>query len=169
MAANQLNALAMFEMLPALAGLGAGRPGAVEKILASLNGRGLTGCAERIKWAGEVVAGKRLPSWQPAGFPPDQIQDAQRFLSAPSGSAGSGSASADVMAAVRRGLITGGGAAQLLEFEKNGVITGSGGGTAIISPGCNYWIRLIQLPAFCRKGVDLRTPRGIPRRRSNRR
>ena len=135
-AADQLNGLAMFEMLPALAGLGAGRAEAATKICAVLNGRGWTGSAERIKWAGEVVANRRLPSWRPDGFPPDQVENAQHFLSAsgPSLSTVSGSAHADVMAAVRRGQISGGGAAQLLEFEKNGVLKGAGGGTASISP-----------------------------------
>src|SRR4051812_19097037 len=101
-AADPLNSLAMFEMLPALAGLGRVLPEAVDEIWKILNQRGWTGSAERIKWAGEVVRDKRLPFWQPPGHPLDQVEDARRFLSAPVPSTAtvSGPARTEVMAAV---------------------------------------------------------------------
>jgi hypothetical protein len=134
-AADQLNGLAMFDMLPALAKLGAGRATAVKTIVDILNGRGWTGSADRIKWAGDVVADRRPPAVTPASVLSDQVDDARSFLAAPavSLSAGPAAAHAEVMAAVRSGKITGGGAAQLLEFDRNGFVQGKQE-TAVISP-----------------------------------
>ena len=139
-AADQLNGLAMFDMLPALAGLGGKGQKAVDETVAVLSSRGWTGSAARIRWAGEVVKSRRLPTWRPGDLPEDQVKDAQRFLNAsrpaspPAGKIDAGAAQAEVMKAVRSGLIKGNGASQLLEFEKNGTVKSKKGNQAAISP-----------------------------------
>ena len=131
-AADCLNGLAMFEMLPALAALG-NRDEVVKQIVALLTSRGWAASARRIAWAGEVVSTLKLPSVTPPDLPADQVSDAQKWLrSVPSGG---GAARASVMAAVGSGLITGSGANDLNEFTKTGVVTSKKGtgNTVVIS------------------------------------
>jgi len=81
-ASDQLNSLAMFEMLPALKKLNAPtRENLVKWATQMLKGRGWTGASERIRWAGELVDRKAFPGWTPTDLGQDQIQDANRFLS----------------------------------------------------------------------------------------
>jgi hypothetical protein len=80
-ASHLLNSLAMYEMLPALQNLSdANRTKLVSEANKMFVALGWSGCAARIRWAGELVEEEALPEWTPADLPQDQIQDAQRFL-----------------------------------------------------------------------------------------
>jgi len=80
-AANCLNSLAMFEMLPALQDLTeATRTTLVTEANKYFQGLGWSANAARIRWAGELVNDDAQPEWTPTDLPQDQIDDAQRFL-----------------------------------------------------------------------------------------
>jgi hypothetical protein len=80
-AVDNLSALAMFEMLPTLAGLPpATRAEVVNHARAILSDqRGWRGAFERIDFAADVVNDRRLTSW-PSSIPNDQVEDARNFL-----------------------------------------------------------------------------------------
>jgi cell wall-associated NlpC family hydrolase len=76
-AVNYLSSLAMFEMLPALHEFNS----SIRSTLMMNADRFLyPGAAKRVKWAAEAVEMGRMPGWQPADLPPDQLQDARRYL-----------------------------------------------------------------------------------------
>jgi hypothetical protein len=80
-AIDNLNALAMFEMLPALAPL---TPALRTQVVSNARRildtqRGWTGAADRIDFAVDVVNDRRLTSWS-SGVPDNQVDDARDFL-----------------------------------------------------------------------------------------
>ncbi len=81
-AIDNLNALAMFEMLPALAGLSTAQLDQVTERAREIlsQNRGWHGSAKRIAWAADVVKQGQLPDWMPADLPGAQVDDAKRFL-----------------------------------------------------------------------------------------
>ena len=84
-AADQLNASAMYDILPFLAALGANSALAANNIGGILRKRGWVGAAQRIEWAGEIIRQRRVPAPPQGGpgdpaFPPDQVSDAEIFL-----------------------------------------------------------------------------------------
>jgi hypothetical protein len=80
-AVDNLSALAMFEMLPALAGLPpATRAEVVNHARTILSDqRGWRGAFERIDFAADVVNDRRLTSWL-SSVPDNQVEDARNFL-----------------------------------------------------------------------------------------
>jgi hypothetical protein len=80
-ALDNLNALAMFEMLPALAGLQPDQRDEVarqaDRILAIQ--RGWRDSADRIEFAVDVVKDRKITSY-PSSIPDDQVEDARKFL-----------------------------------------------------------------------------------------
>lgn len=78
---DNLNALAMFEMLPALAGLQPAIRNEVvnqsRRILRTQ--RGWRGSCDRIEFAADVINDQRVTSW-PSDLPNEQVEDARNFL-----------------------------------------------------------------------------------------
>jgi hypothetical protein len=129
-ATDWLNSLAMSEMLPALQQM-AGRSEFLARATQILTTRGWSASIQRIRWAGEAVETKTLPTWTPTGLPPDQIEDAKRFLPSPAELYDTGPAVADdikaeVSAASRTGKIRGDNG-QIAAVLKDGVFLGRSG------------------------------------------
>ena len=82
-AIDALNSLAMFEMLPLLGQLSSAiRSSIVNDAQRILSARGWNGASDRIRFAAEVVELRSMPSKRPDGFPPGQLSDVVRYLSA---------------------------------------------------------------------------------------
>jgi hypothetical protein len=85
-AAKLLNSLAMTEMMPALYKLNlVTRRTLVDQASQYFNGLGWTGCANRIRWAdARVDEAQGMPPQRPVDLPmdlpPDQVQEARRFV-----------------------------------------------------------------------------------------
>ena len=78
---DNLNALAMFEMLPALAPLTAALRTQIVRMARSIleTQRGWAGAADRIDFAVDVVNDRKITSWS-STVPDNQVDDARDFL-----------------------------------------------------------------------------------------